>query len=205
MNTATSPFTRLAPTISYHTRDYAYERHSGHDLADGTLTLQVQRGRKTVSNTYALQCERAESGFLAVVYLAKAFSEDGEVYGVEMSLDGRSRCSCTGFARHGNCKHNDAIRDLIAKGQLDEVHPDEIDTETMRDVGEEIEAMSATSSSSATRRGACPSRVRASPTSRWKYRSQRGRTASASPAWRRPSQRVTASSVDMGVRHSIGG
>jgi hypothetical protein len=140
---AMTPFTMLCPTVSYSTREYAYERFSGNDLADGTLTLQVQRGRKVTASTYALQCERAESCLLTAVYLAKEGSEDGEVYGIEFATDGRSRCSCTGHARHGTCKHNDAIRDLLAKGQLDEFHSYDVDTETVRDTGEEVEAMAA--------------------------------------------------------------
>ena len=103
----------LPPTRTYHSRVYGYERVAGYDLADGSLTLHVQRGRKLLASTYALQCERSEAGFLHTVYLAKAFSEDGEVYAVEFAPDGRSKCSCIGFARHGGCKHNDAVRDLV--------------------------------------------------------------------------------------------
>lgn len=115
-----SEFIQLLPTKSYSGREYHYDQFGGYDLADGVLTLIVKKGRKEVKNAYALQCERTEAGHLAVVYLAKARSENGEVYGIELHRNGiDSRCSCTGHARHKACKHDSAIRDLIANGQLE--------------------------------------------------------------------------------------
>jgi hypothetical protein len=111
----------LDPTISYKTREYDFARKGGNDLADGVLTLAVTRGNQTLGSSYALQCERNEEGRVHTVLLAKANSEDGEVYAVELNADSTDAiCGCQGFRRHKTCKHADAVLDLIERGQLEE-------------------------------------------------------------------------------------
>jgi hypothetical protein len=89
-----------------------------HALAEGLLVIDVARGQKVLGTRYAVQCDRGEDEVLRVVYLAKMRSEDGEVYGVEFARDGRSRCTCLGYRRHGRCKHDDVVRELLRQGTL---------------------------------------------------------------------------------------
>jgi hypothetical protein len=111
---------QLHSTPSYRRRAYEFTRIQENDLAEGLLILDVVRGNRSLGTEYALQCDRGEDGTIRTVYLAKMHSEDGEVYGVEFAQDGRSRCSCMGYRRHGRCKHNDSIRELIQQGRFEE-------------------------------------------------------------------------------------
>ena len=111
--------THLQPSATYHHREYTYSLIGGNQLAEGVLVIHVLRGRKELGTRYALQCDRNEHDRLQTVYLAKMHSEDGDVYGVEFTADGRSRCSCPGYRRHGSCKHNDAVRDLLDEGMIE--------------------------------------------------------------------------------------
>ena len=110
---------RLPPSKSYRSRDLGYLRlHAG--LSDGVLMLNCTRGRQTLETAYDIQCERAESGGIRAVYLAKRDDEVGSVYGVEFDpmTAQPARCNCSGFGRWKGCKHVAAVSELFRRGEL---------------------------------------------------------------------------------------
>jgi hypothetical protein len=87
-------------------------------LDDGRLVLQLREGVRRIKQTY-YHLERIDSDFGRAFALRKFAScgGDGQVY--EVCVEGETdRCCCLGHQAHGHCRHCNAVRELIGRGEL---------------------------------------------------------------------------------------
>jgi hypothetical protein len=116
----------LPPTKTYQRRECVWVPGSdGADGRDGTLTVNLQKGRrsgaKLESDTYAVEHQGGP------VFLVVKLTGDnaGEVYGVSLHpTHDLSSCTCdAGNFCVGNCKHRDALKALVEYGEFDAALP----------------------------------------------------------------------------------
>lgn len=103
-----TPATR--PEKTYDTVDL-HEHH-------GRYHVQIAAGRR--SKWYALTLLASDFGFAVRLHAAcgDRLAAGASSYDVVISDDGCDHCDCIGAARYGTCRHLQAVRELLERGEL---------------------------------------------------------------------------------------
>lgn len=114
----------LPDTKTYHSREWKYvPGNDGTDDRDGTLWVWQTRGRARQEDRYGV---KRLPGALVFLLVKESGKNVGEVYGVSLNHDHAiSTCTCdAGNFKVGNCKHRDALKALVERGEFDETPGD---------------------------------------------------------------------------------
>jgi hypothetical protein len=134
MSTLTVMRGDLLPTKTYHTREWTFVAMPCRlHLADGTIAIHQERGRKAETDRYAIQEEQASHG-CRVFLLEKLFQQVDTIPSVvsAKSDDGpyqitvrparggtfTTHCTCMAAKRSYCCKHAEVIGAIIEDGGL---------------------------------------------------------------------------------------
>lgn len=109
----------LPPTATYPERGWRWRRDPTGAVA-GWLTILVRRGTRVERDTYAVEpVENVSRRVRAFLLLNVTDPAQADVYAVVIGGPRGDECTCKAAACGvPNCKHRDAVKDLIAKGHL---------------------------------------------------------------------------------------
>ncbi|QDU24039.1 hypothetical protein [Urbifossiella limnaea] len=113
-------FTEVLPAAP-GVRPAALRWTPGRMVGTGLLCIQTPAGRCNCEYL-AVELPGGDGrGGRAALFAKTTPGSDAEAdsYTATVSRDGRGGCECRGFLRHGHCKHEAALRALLANGWMD--------------------------------------------------------------------------------------